>query len=147
MCPAHIPFLGLIKCSYHGWLFLLTSSEGSHFQPCSVTTKPKSSNATSHIFNPYVSECLQSRPAVPKVWVTIETWVSKGRQMGRAKLVIQICQNQLFHFIFQVLQIRHRLNCTIHILCDFVLLPGLLYHSGFPRVLMATQLLASSLLC
>jgi len=36
--------------------------------------------------------------AVPKVWV------AKGRQMARAK-VIQICQNELFPFIFRVLSI------------------------------------------
>ena len=29
----HIPFLGLIKRSYHGWLSMMTSSDGP-FQPC-----------------------------------------------------------------------------------------------------------------
>jgi len=30
----HIPFLGLIKRSYHGWLIIVTSPEGSILQPC-----------------------------------------------------------------------------------------------------------------
>jgi len=37
--------------------------------------------------------------AVPKVWVATQTWVAKGRKMGRAK-VIQLCQNELFYFHF-----------------------------------------------
>jgi len=41
----HIPFLVLIKRSYHGWLIMMASSEGPVFQPCLGLPNPKSTAA------------------------------------------------------------------------------------------------------
>ena len=94
-----------------------------------------------------------------------QTWVTKGRKMGRAK-IIQIYQKELFSFatwrqtlrnnmsskknrtfffsFFKFCQFRHRLNyCIIRISFGFILLKlDYCIISGFPRVLMAAQLLA-----
>jgi len=39
---AHIPFLGLIKKSYHGWLSVMMSPKASASQSCLGLRKPKS---------------------------------------------------------------------------------------------------------
>jgi len=51
--------------------------------------------------------------SVSQVWVVTQTWVTKGRIMCRAK-VIQICQNILFSFVFQVLSIPSQTELLHH---------------------------------
>jgi len=50
-----MPFLGLIKGSYHFWLNEMTSSEGPSFHPCLEPPKPKfTSIQTSHFTRQYM---------------------------------------------------------------------------------------------
>jgi len=64
--------------------------------------------------------------------------------MGRAK-VIQSIKTNFFLFIFQVLSIPSLTELLHHTYFIWFRLikTGLLHHNGFPRVLMATQLLAN----
>jgi len=84
--------------------------------------------------------------AVPKLWVATQTWVAKGRKV--APRWFNSANTNFFFSFFKFFQFCHRLNYCIasyafhlasyssYYCMDYCII------SGFPRVLLAAQLLA-----